>query len=162
MSQADVFAKIAHKYDTINRILSLGQDQNWRTTAVARLPAGRILDLGAGTGAANPIFGEREVVALDPSGPMLKLNDAPRRVVAVGERLPFSDGTFDAVLATYVFRNLDSVGATVAEMSRVLRAGGKAGVVDLGRPAGNIARRAHRAGTAAVLNGVGLRDPGAR
>jgi demethylmenaquinone methyltransferase/2-methoxy-6-polyprenyl-1,4-benzoquinol methylase len=156
LSDGDVFAKIARKYDRINSLLSLGQDQKWRTTAVSRLPRGKLLDLGGGTGAANPVFGDREVVVLDPSAPMLALNPAPQRVVAVGERLPFDDGAFDAVFSAYVFRNLASVAATVAEMARVLRPGGKAGIVDLGRPVGDLARRAHRLGTGLVLNAVGL------
>ncbi len=156
MSNDDVFAKIARKYDRINRILSLGQDQNWRRSAVARLPQGLLLDLGGGTGAANPIFGDRTVVTLDPSGPMLGLNPEPKRVVAVGEALPFGDGSFDAVFSAYVFRNLDSVEGAVAEIARVLRPGGKAGIVDLGRPVGAVARRLHRIGTAVVLNSVGL------
>jgi demethylmenaquinone methyltransferase/2-methoxy-6-polyprenyl-1,4-benzoquinol methylase len=75
--------------------------------------------------------------------------------VAVGERLPFRDAAFDAVFSAYVFRNLDSVPATLAEIARVLRPGGKAGIVDLSRPQGRAARRIHRLGTAVVLNLVG-------
>lgn len=156
MPDVDVFADIAGKYDRINRILSLGRDQAWRARVVAELPAGRLLDLGAGTGAANPVFGDREVVALDPSRVMLGRNPAPKRVAAMGERLPFTSGSFDAVFSAYVFRNLASIPTTIAEMARVLRRGGRAGVVDLGRPHHPVARRIHRTGTAVVLGAVGL------
>ena len=71
MSNGSVFTDIAGKYDRINRILSLGRDQAWRRRVVAMLPEGRLLDLGGGTGAANPVFGSREVIALDPSPEML-------------------------------------------------------------------------------------------
>ena len=155
MSNGVVFADIAGKYDRINKILSLGRDQAWRHTVVDRLPQGRILDLGAGTGAANPIFAGREVVALDPAPEMLALNEAPSRVVAVGERLPLADGSFDAVFSAYVFRNLDSVPGTLAEIARVLRKGGKAGIVDLGRPQRPWAARVHRLGSRIVLPTVG-------
>lgn len=155
MSNGAVFTDIAGKYDLINRILSMGRDQAWRKTAVDQLPEGRLLDLGGGTGAANPIFGERVVVALDPSTEMLTHNDAGARVVAVGERLPFGDGTFDAVFSAYVFRNLDSVTTTLDEIARVLRPGGKAGIVDLGRPPHAVAARVHRLGTRIVLPTVG-------
>ncbi|HSF85414.1 MAG TPA: class I SAM-dependent methyltransferase [Acidimicrobiia bacterium] len=155
MSNGEVFTDIAGKYDRINRILSLGQDQAWRQTVVDRLPHGRILDLGGGTGAANPVFGDRTVVALDPSPEMLELNEATARVVAVGERLPFSDGAFDAVFSAYVFRNLDSVNGTLVEIARVLRPGGKAGIVDLGRPVRKWAATVHRAGSRVVLPTVG-------
>jgi demethylmenaquinone methyltransferase/2-methoxy-6-polyprenyl-1,4-benzoquinol methylase len=156
MSNGAVFSDIAGRYDRINRLLSLGRDRAWRERVIARLPEGRLLDLGAGTGAANRSLGSRRVVALDPAREMLALNTAPARVVGVGERLPFRDGSFDAVFSAYVFRNLDSVPATLTEMARVLRPGGTAGVVGLGRPRGAAARRLHRMGTATVLPLVGL------
>jgi demethylmenaquinone methyltransferase / 2-methoxy-6-polyprenyl-1,4-benzoquinol methylase len=151
MSNGEIFADIAGRYDRLNRILSLGRDQAWRRTAVDQLPAGRILDLGAGTGAANAILGDRTVVALDPAPAMLALNDADCRVVGVGEALPFRDESFDAVLSAYVFRNLDSVEGTLAEIHRVLRSGGRAGIVDLSRPEGRFQRRLHRIGTSITL-----------
>lgn len=156
MSNGKVFAPIAGRYDRINSILSLGRDQSWRRRVVDRLPPGRLLDLGAGTGAAAPVFGRREVVALDPSLEMLERNAAAQRVGGVGERLPFRDGTFDAVFSAYVFRNLDSVAETLEETARVLRAGGKAGVVGLGRPRVGWQAAIHRVGTAIVLPAIGL------
>jgi demethylmenaquinone methyltransferase/2-methoxy-6-polyprenyl-1,4-benzoquinol methylase len=155
LSNGSVFADIAKKYDRINSILSLGQHQKWRSRVLEELPAGRLLDLGAGTGAANEIFGDREVVALDPSPEMLALNSAVKRTVGIGEELPFIDGAFDAVFSAYVFRNLDSVDHTVSQAARVLRPGGRLGVVGLGRPRGARAARAHRAGSAALLPLVG-------
>jgi len=156
MTNGDVFADIAGRYDRLNWILSLGRDQAWRRTAIDRLPGGRILDLGAGTGAANEVFGDREVVALDPSPEMLDLNNAPFRLVAAGEVLPLADESFDAVFSAYVFRNLDSVDETLAEIHRVLRPGGMAGIVDLGRPEGSLQRSVHRAGTSLVLPLAGM------
>jgi demethylmenaquinone methyltransferase/2-methoxy-6-polyprenyl-1,4-benzoquinol methylase len=156
MSNGSIFKDIADRYDRLNTLLSLGQDQKWRNTVVARLPEGRLLDLGGGTGAANAIFGSREVFALDPAPEMLALNDAAYRVVAVGEDLPFDDGSFDAVFSAYVFRNLDSVDRTMEEVARVLRPGGMAGIVDLARPRGSVSSKVHRAGTAVVLPLAGM------
>ncbi len=151
-----MFSRIAGKYDRINSLLSLGRDQQWRRTAIDQLPQGRILDLGGGTGAANDAFGTREVVTLDPAAEMLALNPVAKRAVGAGERIPFGDGTFDAVFSAYVFRNLDSVSVTLEEIARVLRPGGRAGIVDLGRPAPGWKRTLHRAGTAVVLPLVGM------
>ncbi|MGI9585509.1 MAG: class I SAM-dependent methyltransferase [Acidimicrobiia bacterium] len=156
MSNGTVFKDIATRYDRLNSVLSLGQDQKWRDTVISRLPGGRLLDLGAGTGAANEGFGDRDVVALDPAPEMLVLNNAGKRVVAVGEGLPFDDGSFDAVFSAYVFRNLDSVDETMTEVARVLRPGGMAGIVDLGRPTGAFAASVHRAGTSVVLPIAGM------
>lgn len=147
----EVFSGIARRYDTLNRILSFGREQSWRRRGAERLPSGTLLDLGAGTGAALPVFGDREVVALDPVPEMLALNPASARVVAVGEALPFADGTFDGVFSAYVFRNLTSISETLREIDRVLRPGGKAAVVGLGRPRGARAAAVHRAGTAVIL-----------
>lgn len=157
MSEASdpIFAKIARRYDRINRILSLGREQEWRRRAAHHLPDGPVLDLGSGTGAARPIFGSRPVVALDPVVEMLKLSPLERKVAAIGESLPFGDGSFDGVFSAFVFRNLASVPRTLREMGRVLRPEGKAVVVDLTRPRGKVPRLIHRAGTSVVLPLVG-------
>ena len=147
----EVFSGIARRYDRLNRVLSLGREQAWRRTGLVRLPEGRLLDLGAGTGGAGPAFGDRQVVALDPVVEMLALNRTGQRVVAVGEALPFADGSFDGVFSAYVFRNLTSIPETLAEIHRVLRPEGKAAVIGLGRPAGALSATLHRLGTALVL-----------
>jgi demethylmenaquinone methyltransferase/2-methoxy-6-polyprenyl-1,4-benzoquinol methylase len=152
----EVFARIARRYDRVNRILSLGQDGAWRRRAIAHLPKGTVVDLGAGTGAANPDLGGWTVVAVDPAPEMLALNRAPRRIVGRGESLPLADGSVDAVFSAYVFRNLESVPATLSEIGRVLRPGGAAAIVDLGRPENPVLRQLHRAGSAVVLPLVGL------
>lgn len=155
MSNGQVFTDIAGRYDRVNAVLSLGRDAAWRRSAMVKLPQGRVLDLGAGTGAAAQDLGAGDVVALDPSPEMLALNPTPARVVGVGERLPFVDGSFDAVFSAYVFRNLHSVAATLEEIARVLRVGGMAGVVDLGRPLHPGSAAVHRAASRAVLGVVG-------
>jgi demethylmenaquinone methyltransferase/2-methoxy-6-polyprenyl-1,4-benzoquinol methylase len=151
VSSREIFSRIARRYDRLNRVLSLGRDDDWRRSAIAHLPRGRILDLGAGTGAANPDLGDREIVAIDPAPEMLSLNSATLRVVGKGERLPFPNESFDGVFSAYVFRNLESVGDTLDEIARVLRPGGVAAIVDLGRPESRAKRALHRMGTAVVL-----------
>ncbi|HEY3428419.1 MAG TPA: class I SAM-dependent methyltransferase [Acidimicrobiia bacterium] len=161
--QSDViFARIARRYDLVNWLLSAGRDQAWRRSAINRLPPGRLLDLGSGTGVAEPIFGERTIVALDPVREMLSLSPIRHRVAAVGEALPFPSASFDSVFSAFVFRNLTSIEQTLAEMYRVLRPGGVAAVVDLGRPRHPLARWTSRLGTAITLPLAGLlvRAPG--
>ncbi|MBT8194100.1 MAG: class I SAM-dependent methyltransferase [Acidimicrobiia bacterium] len=150
-----MFSDIADRYDRLNTILSFGRDKAWRERAAAFLPAGHLLDLGAGTGAGNPAFGERFITALDPSLPMLARNDAARRVAAAGERLPFADEAFDGVFSAFVFRNLTSVEDTLVEIHRILRPLGTAVIVDLSRPIGKVQRELHRAGSAVFVPLVG-------
>ena len=151
-----VFSRIARRYDRVNRILSLGRDDDWRRRAIAHLPDGVVVDLGAGTGAANPDFGDRTTIAVDPAPEMLSLNPALRRVVGKGECLPLADGSVDGVFSAYVFRNLDSIARTLDEIARVLRPGGVAAIVDLGRPESRWKRTLHRIGSAIVLPVVGF------
>ncbi len=149
-----IFAKIAHRYDRINRILSLGQERKWRARGIDMLSDGIVLDLGCGTGDTD--FGDRLVVGLDPVVEMLQLSPVRSRVAAVGERIPLRDGVFDGVFSAYVFRNLSSVEETLSEIERVLKPGAAAVVIDLSRPAHRLLRVLHRLGTAVVLPLVGL------
>ena len=154
-----IFARIARRYDRINRILSLGRERSWRAMGVDMLEPGVVLDLGCGTGDTD--FAGRAVIGLDPVLEMLALSPVAARVVAVGERLPLADESVDGVFSAFVFRNLTSVDATLAEIERVLRPGGAAVVIDLARPRNPILRILHRAGTAVVLPLVGLLFAGA-
>lgn len=161
MSEASdpIFARIASRYDLINRILSLGRERSWRARGIERLGPGMVLDLGSGTGDTD--FGDRVVVGLDPVVEMLALSPVTMRVVAVGESLPFRDAVFAGVFSAFVFRNLTSVTETLEEIARVLEPGGTAVVVDLSRPANPILRSLHRLGSAIVLPLVGLVFAGA-
>jgi demethylmenaquinone methyltransferase / 2-methoxy-6-polyprenyl-1,4-benzoquinol methylase len=156
-----IFSRIARRYDRINTVLSLGREGAWRRGAAAHLPPGRVLDLGSGTGAALEVFGDRFVVGLDPVVEMLRLSPIQHRVAAVGEALPFVDGSFDGVFSAFVFRNLTSIPATLTEIARVLRPGGRAVILDLTRPRSPLSRQVHRAGTAVVLPLVGAVFAGA-
>jgi demethylmenaquinone methyltransferase / 2-methoxy-6-polyprenyl-1,4-benzoquinol methylase len=156
-----IFARIARRYDRINRILSLGQERTWRSIGVEMLEPGVVLDLGCGTGDTD--FDGREVIGLDPVVEMLQLSPVEAKVVAVGEAIPVRDGAVDGVFSGFVFRNLTSVDRTLEEMERVMRPGGAAVVIDLSRPQNRVLRVIHRLATAIVLPLVGLlfaRAPG--
>ncbi|MEE8330163.1 MAG: class I SAM-dependent methyltransferase [Acidimicrobiia bacterium] len=150
-----VFKDIAGRYDRLNTVLSLGRDDAWRRSAIRHLPPGTVLDLGAGTGAANKLFGDRRVIALDPEPAMLELNDADETLVGFGEAIPLADGSVDGVFSAFVFRNLTSVPETMDEVARVLRPSGVAAIVDLGRPESSVVAAVHRAGTSVVLPAAG-------
>jgi demethylmenaquinone methyltransferase/2-methoxy-6-polyprenyl-1,4-benzoquinol methylase len=149
-----IFARIAARYDRINRVLSLGQERKWRKRGIDMLEPGLVLDLGAGTGDTD--FEGRRAVSLDPVIEMLRIGPGDSRVVGLGESLPFADRSFDGVFSGYVFRNLTSIEDTLAEVRRVLRPGSAVVVIDLTRPRNPALAWLHRLGTAVVLPLVGL------
>ena len=149
-----IFARIAKRYDRINRVLSFGAEKRWRAVGVEMLKPGTVLDLGCGTGDTD--FGGRVVIGLDPVLEMLALSPVPAKVVGIGEQVPLRDESVDGVFSGFVFRNLSSVDDTLREVDRVLRPGASAVIVDLGRPTNRLLRFLHRIGTAIVLPLVGL------
>ncbi len=154
-----IFARIAARYDRINRILSLGQERKWRASGVRQLNPGTVLDLGCGTGDTN--FEGRSAVGLDPVVEMLELSSVESLVAGVGEEIPLRQDSVDGVFSAYVFRNLSSVNRTLDEISRVLKPGSRAVIIDLARPVNPILRFLHRIGTAITLPMVGLIFAGA-
>jgi len=96
---------------------------------------GRVLDLGAGTGANFASYAPNvaHVVALDPelgmlAGARAKASAAPAPVTLVAgsaEALPFPDEAFDTVVATLVFCTISDPAAAMAEVERVLSPGGR-------------------------------------
>jgi len=92
--------------------------------------ARRVLDVGAGEGQlARPVAAQgAEVVACDITWSQIiegaKRGGGPLPVQAEAARLPFADGSFDAVLACLVFEHISDVDAAIGEVSRVLCGGG--------------------------------------
>ena len=143
---ADVAAKfddVARRYDLTNDILSLGQDRRWRRDvidAVDPQPGERVLDLAAGTGTSSQPFADRgaRVVPCDFSLGMLRVGKQARPALPFtagdGTRLPFADGTFDAVTISFGLRNIVDTDAGLRELRRVTRPGGRLVVCEFSHP----------------------------
>jgi demethylmenaquinone methyltransferase / 2-methoxy-6-polyprenyl-1,4-benzoquinol methylase len=138
---ARIFRDIADDYERWARILSLGQDGRWRRLMVEGVGVSSgdlVLDVAAGTGSISRALEEKgaRVVALDLSPEMLSQHPGRLRVRAVADHLPFPDETFDAVTFGYLLRYVDDPVATMREIARVMRPGGRVGMVEFGRPKG--------------------------
>jgi SAM-dependent methyltransferase len=97
------------------------------------LPAGPVVDVGAGDGfTAAKLTAERSVVALEPAAAMITLRDGVRWVRGEAEHLPFRDGTFAGAYATwaYFFSRGWDPRAGIAELDRVVAPGGPLAIVD--------------------------------
>jgi demethylmenaquinone methyltransferase / 2-methoxy-6-polyprenyl-1,4-benzoquinol methylase len=139
----ELFAPIAEDYEIWSRALSFGQDPRWRRSMVEGLNlsrGSRVLDVAAGTGQVTRILEEKgyAVVAVDQSPEMLAQALARGSTVVNGraEVLPFREGTFDGLAFTYLLRYVDDPMACMAELARVVRPGGRIGMVEFGRPRG--------------------------
>lgn len=128
------------------RMLGLARGRAW---VFRRVPKGRVLEVGAGTGKNLPEYpAGSAVVATDLSAGMLarameKAGRSPgtaRFVLTDAENLAFKDGVFDAVVATCVFCSVPDPVRGLQEVQRVLRPGGQAVLLEHMRPAGILGR----------------------
>ncbi|MFW6051860.1 MAG: bifunctional demethylmenaquinone methyltransferase/2-methoxy-6-polyprenyl-1,4-benzoquinol methylase UbiE [Myxococcota bacterium] len=150
-----MFDAIAHRYDLLNRVLSMGIDRGWRRRTVEALALGedgRVLDLATGTADLALEIGRRHgdarVVGLDPSERMLEIGRRKVRRAGLEERvalregdaqaLPFEAGAFDACSIAFGIRNVPDRAAALREMARVTRPGGRVAVLELGEPSGGV------------------------
>jgi demethylmenaquinone methyltransferase/2-methoxy-6-polyprenyl-1,4-benzoquinol methylase len=140
-----IFTGIARSYDRAGAFFSFGQDPRWRRALVDAVGADAddvVLDVATGTGLVALELARRyrcRVVGLDRSADMLA--EASRRnglisglVNARAERLPFADATFDHVTFTYLLRYVDDPAATISELARVLKPGGRLAALEFGVP----------------------------
>lgn len=133
-----LFARIARRYDAMNRLMSLGRDRHWRRLAAeaAALPAsGRVLDVGVGTGDMTAALLERwpeaTVTGVDPTMEMMRRGQRKPQASEAGWtqgdglRLPFPSERFDAAVSAFVLRNVVDVTRALAEQWRVVKRGGR-------------------------------------
>lgn len=147
----DMFARIAGRYDTMNRLMTFGQDVRWRQYVIrqANLPAGgRLLDIATGTGDIAD-EGQRQVPGLRAvggdftiemmrAGKHLPGREGIRWVAADTLALPFPDDTFDAVTSGFLMRNVIDVAGAFREQWRVTRPGGRVVVLESSPPKDNL------------------------
>jgi demethylmenaquinone methyltransferase/2-methoxy-6-polyprenyl-1,4-benzoquinol methylase len=149
----DMFARIAGRYDLMNRLMTAGQDVRWRrfVIAQARLPVnGRLLDIATGTGDIA-LEGQKQIPGLQVVGGDFTLEmmqagkQAPERqhirwVGADTLALPFPDSYFDAVTSGFLMRNVIDVPGAFREQMRVTKPGGRVVVLESSPPKQNVLR----------------------
>jgi demethylmenaquinone methyltransferase/2-methoxy-6-polyprenyl-1,4-benzoquinol methylase len=168
----ELFAPLPRHYDAVAAVLSFGQDPRWRRTMVESVraaPTDRVLDVATGTGLVAQALVRRygcDVVGLDQSAQML--GRAGDRVAAdaelrshvtltqgEAERLPFADGEFDHLTFTYLLRYVEDPAATLTELARVVKPGGRIASLEFAVPAQPLWRGAWRLYTRVGLPTLG-------
>ena len=147
----ELFVSLPRHYDRVAAALSFGQDPRWRRTMVEAIGAGseeRVLDVATGTGLVAQSLVRRygcKVVGIDQSPQMLAaartrvaadklLAERTSLVQGEAERLPFADDEFDHLTFTYLLRYVDEPGATMAELARVVKPGGRVASLEFAVP----------------------------
>ena len=148
-----MFARIAARYNLMNRVMTFGQDARWRRYVIrqARLPRnGRLLDIATGTGDIA-YEGLRQHPGIQSVG-----GDFTIEMMQVGQRyperaglqwvgadtlaLPFAGDTFDAVTSGFLMRNVIDVPGALSEQLRVTRPGGRVVILESSPPKANLLR----------------------
>ncbi|MEE2903278.1 MAG: bifunctional demethylmenaquinone methyltransferase/2-methoxy-6-polyprenyl-1,4-benzoquinol methylase UbiE [Myxococcota bacterium] len=145
----EMFDAIAHRYDRLNRILSMGLDQGWRKTTLKKIglrDGHKVLDLATGTGDLAMLQANTtsQIVGLDPSANMLAvaqekvdssgISDRVKLVLGDAQDLEFPDNHFDRVTIAFGIRNVPDRMQGLREMVRVLKPGGMVGILELNEP----------------------------
>jgi demethylmenaquinone methyltransferase/2-methoxy-6-polyprenyl-1,4-benzoquinol methylase len=143
-----MFSTIAHRYDILNAVLSLGIDRYWRKFAVNQLPRAehaRYLDVATGTcDVALEIMKQfppdTKVVGGDFSEGMLERGREKIRESGYQERIdirfadvtdmPFEDNSFDGSIIAFGIRNVQDYKKGISEMGRVVKSGGKVVILE--------------------------------
>lgn len=135
----ELFQPLPRRYDFLEELLSFGQNWRWRREMVAHVDRGdpqAILDVATGTAGVALALMHRtdaQIIGIDLTEAMLRhgqarvarvgATDRVRLVVGPAERLPFPDGSFDALTFTYLLRYVADPAATLRELVRVLKPG---------------------------------------
>jgi demethylmenaquinone methyltransferase/2-methoxy-6-polyprenyl-1,4-benzoquinol methylase len=142
-----MFDGIVRRYERVNTVTTLGLDATWRRRLVKglELPAGAaVLDIACGTGQvlrriARTRPEAAQLVGVDFSDVMIRHARWAGPEVASfcradALRLPFAEGSFDAVTCAFGVRNFADPAAGLSEMFRVLRPGSVAGILEFSMP----------------------------
>jgi len=169
-----MFSSIASRYDLLNHLLSLGLDIRWRNQAVAAFTDGvngrKILDVACGTGdlalaLARAGDDSTMVTGGDFSNGMLAIAQEKVARAGLAGRLSLEfldalnighkDGCFDGVTCAFGVRNFAGLDRGLAEMTRILRPGGRMVILEFTTPSNRVIAAVYRLYFTRVLPFIG-------
>lgn len=164
-----MFDTIAPRYDLVNRIMTFRLDVRWRRRTVRELalpPGSLVIDLACGTGdfCRDLARGGHRSIGFDLSFGMLAHARTDAALVQADIlRLPLPDASVDGATCGFALRNLVELQAFFAELARVVRPGGRIGLLDVGQPEQPLLRWGHGVYFGKVVPKIGglLSDPAA-
>lgn len=144
-----MFDAIAPRYDLVNRVMTFRMDVGWRRRTVRSLglaPGSRVLDVACGTGdLCNDLAAARlRPTGFDLSYGMLAAARTGAPVVqADALTLPVPDAGAEGVTCGFALRNLAALEPFLSELARVVRPGGRIGLLEVATPANPFLRLGH-------------------
>ena len=144
-----MFDDVAHRYDFLNDLLSLGRTKAWRrvVTAIISPKVGmKILDIAAGTGSSSKPLVDKgaDVIALDFSEGMLAAGRKRHKNIKFQQgdalKLPFDENTFDVTTISFGLRNTSDTSAALKEALRVTKKSGRIVVCEFSHPTNKVFR----------------------
>ena len=146
-----MFDSIAHKYDFLNHLFSMGIDVLWRKRCIRLLRKenpSTILDMASGTGdfaiEAIRMGVDAHVTAMDLSQGMLDVGKVKvnkrgyeKSITLIqgdSENLPFEDNSFDAYTVGFGVRNFENLDKGLSEMYRVLKPNSITVILEFSKP----------------------------
>lgn len=146
-----MFDNISHRYDFLNRLLSIGIDIQWRKRVVKIIQntqPSTILDVATGTGDLAIALAQKNpqahITGFDLSNGMLehgrkkvkerKLEQQIDMIQGDAENMPFDDNSFDAVTVAFGARNFETLEKGLKEIYRVLKPGGTFVILEFSQP----------------------------
>ena len=144
-----MFDDVAHRYDFLNDLLSLGRTKAWRkvvTAIIAPNPGLRILDIAAGTGSSSaPLVAKgADLIALDFSEGMLAAGRKRHKKIKFQQgdalKLPFAENYFDVTTISFGLRNTSDTTVALKEALRVTKQSGRIVICEFSHPTNKILR----------------------
>ena len=145
-----MFDRVSHNYDFLNRILTFGIDLSWRkkiVNIIAKENPKKILDIATGTGDFAIMMAKlntEKIIGLDLSQGMLDigirkiqqkgLSEKIEMVQGDSENLPFDDNSFDAITVGFGVRNFENLDKGLSEINRVLKPSGILAILETSQP----------------------------
>ena len=169
---AEMFDKIAHRYDFLNHLLSAGIDKGWRKKAIWELKPLQpeiVLDVATGTGDVailmQRLLDPGKIIGIDISEGMLEKGVEKVRKLGLQHKIEllkgdcetilFPDNTFDGVTVAFGVRNFEHLEQGLREIQRVLRIGGKLVILEFSKPKLPLIKQFYKFYLKVVTPGIG-------